>query len=326
MAAPHHVYQIYIKADADRVWRAITDPAFTTRYFHRTAIESSFEPGSGYRYVLPDGETAAEGDIEVVERGRRLVLTWQALYDAELAAEPPGRVEWTLTPANDDGSVTRVTVRHFDLGLSPKTWANVKDGWEAILDGMKTLLETGQDLGDVAVPAPIATDEVERRWHHILAVEANNSTWELLALTADHDVPALTQDQTFDLLGRAYAAAHHWRAATGAESINAARAAWLCSRCHAAVGHGDPAFDMAELCAALTAATDEAADFDRFYTTEARARALACLGRRDEAAVAHREAEKLLADLADAEDHAIAAADFEAGPWFGLRELLAGSR
>ncbi len=326
MATPQHLYQIYIKATPERVWQAITDPEFTTRYFHRTAIESSFEPGSGYRYVLPDGETAAAGDLEVVEPGRRLVLTWQALYDADLAAEPPGRVEWILSPASDDGSVTRVQVRHYDLGLSPKTWANVKDGWEAILDGMKTLLETGEPLGDVDVPEPVSADDIDdidRRWHRTLAVEANNSAWELLGPTAEHDVPGLTLDQAFDLLGRAYAAAHHWRAVNGPESINAARAAWLCSRCHAAAGDGVAALRMAELCAAITSGIADAADFDHFYATEATARALACLGRDDEATVAHRNAEKLLAEVADPEDRKIAAGDLDSGPWFGLRELLA---
>lgn len=326
MAAPQHVYQIYIKADPGRVWQAITDPDFTVRYFYRTAIESSLEPGSGYRYVLPDGEPASTGNVEVVEPGRRLVLTWQPLYDAELAAEPPGRVEWLLSPANDDATVTRVRVRHYDLGLSPRTSANVADGWVAILDGMKTLLETGEALGDVTLPEPASDGDVERQWHRGLAVEANNATWELLGPTAEHDVPSLTLDQTFDLLARAYAAAHHWRAVSGPHSINAARAAWLCSRCHAAVGDGEAALRMAELCTTITGSLTDATDFDHFYAAEARARALAGLGRSDEAAVAHRKARKLLDDLRDPEDHTIAAADFEAGPWFGLGELVAGSR
>ncbi|MEL7157996.1 MAG: SRPBCC family protein, partial [Actinomycetota bacterium] len=158
--APQHVYQIFIKASPDRVWQAITDPAFTTEYFFHTAVESSFEPGSGHRYLLPDGETAASGNVEVVEPGHRLVLTWQALYDAELAEEPPSRVEWTLDPANDDGTVTRLRVRHYDLGLSPKTWAGVQEGWHAILDGMKTLLETGEPLGAVEIADPESSDEV----------------------------------------------------------------------------------------------------------------------------------------------------------------------
>jgi hypothetical protein len=35
---------------------------------------------------------------------------------------------------------------HGDLGQSPLTWQNVKDGWVWILDSMKTLLETGNPL------------------------------------------------------------------------------------------------------------------------------------------------------------------------------------
>ena len=143
---------------------------------------------------------------------------------------------------------------------------------------------------------------------------ANNATWELLGPTADHDEPSLTLDQTFDLLGRAYAAAHHWRAVNGPDSINAARAAWLCSRSHAVVADGAAALRMAELCTSLTEASDDAADFDRFYAAEARSRALACLGRLEEATAVHAEARKLLDDLADAEDLKIAAGDPRSRP------------
>lgn len=169
------------------------------------------------------------------------------------------------------------------------------------------------------------TDEAgddERQRHRSLAVAANNSTWELLAGASERDVPALDLDRTFDLLGRAYAAAYHWRMVTGPESVNVARAAWLCSRCHAAVGDGDAALRTAELCSTITGSIDDAADFDHFYAAEARARALACLGRSDEAAVVFRKAEALLNQVADSEDREIASGDFAAGPWFGLRELL----
>ena len=149
MSAPTHVYEIFVKASPRRVWQAITDPDYTRRYFHRTAIESTFEPGAGYRYVLPDGRGAIDGTIEEVETERRLVMTWHTLYDAALAEEPVSRVEWTLTPANDDATVTRVTLRHLDLARSPGTWANVRLGWVGVLDSMKTLLETGDELGDV---------------------------------------------------------------------------------------------------------------------------------------------------------------------------------
>ncbi len=317
--APQHLYQIFIKATPDQVWQAITDPAFTKQYFFQTAIESSFEPGSGHRYLLPNGEEAATGDIEVVEPGKKLILTWQALYSADLAEEPPSRVEWSLAPANDDNTVTRVQVRHYDLGMSPKTWANVKDGWEAILDGMKTLLETGEPLGPVAVPEPESGDEVERQWHRSLGVTANNSSWDILVPTGEHDEPQLDDDTAFDLLGRAYASTYHWRRFNGPESINAARGAWLCSRAHAVVGDGDAALRMARICAEVTnGCGDDAADFDHFYAAEAEARALACLGRSDDALAAYDNAADKLAALADPEDHKIAAGDLKSGPWFGL--------
>ena len=35
---------------------------------------------------------------------------------------------------------------HSGLEESPLTWENVKDGWVWILDGMKTVLETGNEL------------------------------------------------------------------------------------------------------------------------------------------------------------------------------------
>ena len=86
---------------------ALLDPEFTRQYFHGTTFLSDFRPGSPYRNVLPGDRDAVEGVIEEIDPPHRLVMTWHVLYDAALAAEPPGRVEWRLAPANDDGSVTR---------------------------------------------------------------------------------------------------------------------------------------------------------------------------------------------------------------------------
>jgi len=154
--------------------------------------------------------------------------------------------------------------------------------------------------------------------HRALAVAANNSAWELLAKAAEHDEPALDASQAFDLLGRAYAAAHHWRAFNGPASINAARAAWLCSRAHAAVGDGTAALRSAELCQALTAGAEDAADFDHFYAAEAIARSLACLRRGPEELLpARSQAAELLAKVNEPEDHKVAESDLLSGPWFG---------
>jgi uncharacterized protein YndB with AHSA1/START domain len=313
MAATTHLYEIFIRAPREVVWEALTDPELTVRYFHHTRLESSFQPGEAYRYVLDRNDAdAVDGVIETFDPPHRLVMTWHVLYDEEMAAEPPSRVEWTLLPANDDGSVTRVTLRHGDLALSPKTWANVRLGWVAVIDGLKTLLETGESLPDVdATPSELDPVEIEGNWHRAQAITANNSVWELL------DGRPHTPDDADELLQRAYAAAYHWRKAAGATSVNQARAAWLVSHAHVVLGHGDVALHHADRCAALTArASDDAADFDHAYAYEARARSLACLGRLDEAGEAYRRAAAV--EIGDEQDRSIFEGDLTSEPWFGL--------
>jgi uncharacterized protein YndB with AHSA1/START domain len=310
MTAPLHVYQIYIRASAEQVWQAITDPAFTRRYFHRTAFESTLEPGSPYRMVLPDGEDAVAGTIEEVEPNRRLVMTWRILYDAEAADEPPSRVEWLLTEGSD--GVTKLTTIHRDLGLSPKTSANVADGWNWVLHSLKSLLETGESLPGSAPSEPDAETSVadaEEQEHRRHGIAANNSTWDLL------DGRQLSDDEVDDVLGRAYAAAYHWRRAARRAPENAARASWLISRVHAVLGHGELALHHADRCLAVV---DSAglADFDAAYAHEARARALACLGRLDEATVELKAARAV--PIADDEDRSILDGDLAAEPWYGL--------
>ena len=310
--AAAHVYEIFIRAPRETVWNALIDPEYTTKYFHGTQFESSFEPGARYVNRIVDGDRpAADGTIEVFEPPSRLVYTWHVLYDVEMAEEPPGRVEWTLTPATEDGAVTRVTLRHGDLGLSPKTWENVRMGWVAVLDSLKTLLETGDPLPSVDTGDRAAPEAVTGKWHRMQGVDAFNSTWQLL------DGRDLTEDEADDLLERAYASAYHWRRAEGATAVNAGRGSWILSRCHAVLGQGDLALHHARRTAVHIAdAGDLAADFDRAYVHEATARALACLGRLDEAR-AELELAKAV-EVADPEDRAIVETDLKTEPWFGL--------
>lgn len=307
MTAAAHVYEIFIHAPIQRVWDALLDPDVTVQYFHGTRFESDFEPGSGYRNVLPGDRDAVDGVIEEIDPPHRLVMTWHVLYDAALATEPPSRVEWNLTEANDDGSVTRVTLRHGDLAMSPMTWQHVRLGWVEILDGLKTLLETGHPMPsvDTGDDAPSA-DATVAQWHRTQAIDANNAVWDALAA----DPP-----DTTEVLSRAYAATYHWARAEGRVPANDARAAWLLSRCHAVLGNGELALHHADECAAVVEQAG-LGDFDLAYAHEARARALAALGRDHEAADELAAARRV--PIADAEDRAIVEADLAAPPWFGL--------
>ena len=63
-------------------------------------------------------------------------------------------MEWTVENVGE--GLTRVRLVHGNLDQSPLTWENVKDGWVWILDGMKTLLETGHPLPRVRDAASVA--------------------------------------------------------------------------------------------------------------------------------------------------------------------------
>src|SRR3954454_3974628 len=223
MPAARHQYEIYIRATPEQVWEALLDPAFTRQYFHGTAFDRPPVQGEPFATSLADGSPALDGTIEVLEPPRRLVYTWHTLYDADLAAEPVSRVEWHVEPAGD--GLTRIRLVHGDLAQSPKTWANVEHGWVWVLDSMKSLLETGQPLP----PAQGAAErdaEPDAEWHRFQAVEANNSTWELIGRDRR------SADETEDMLRRAYAAAYHWDRAAGRTPGNGARADWLLSKVH----------------------------------------------------------------------------------------------
>jgi uncharacterized protein YndB with AHSA1/START domain len=307
MTAPQHVYETFIRATPAEVWAAITKPELTERYFHHTRFESDLRPGSGHRYVLANGVDAVDGTIEAVDEEQRLVMTWHVLYDTAMAAEPPGRVEWLLRPANPEATVTRLTVRHFDLGQSPLTSDNVALGWVGVIESMKTLLETGESLGDLQIEPEPSDDRSEQRR---LGVEANGRAWDLLGREA------LTGSDLDELIEAAHASSYHWRRATDEGAIERARSAWMVARAHTVAGHADLALHHATVCAQLTAASTSAADFDQAYAHEARARAAALAGLVDQAAEDRAAAEAV--SIADAEDRRIFEGDLARGPWFDL--------
>jgi uncharacterized protein YndB with AHSA1/START domain len=136
------VYQLFIKADPERIWDALVSPEQTSKYFYGSRITITPE---GRVSTNPDG-TESWGDSEVLEWDppRKLVHGWRSLYDPELAAEGTSRVTWELEP--QDGGITKLTLIHDQLEDAPKTAESVAGGWMLVLSGLKTLLETGDSL------------------------------------------------------------------------------------------------------------------------------------------------------------------------------------
>jgi uncharacterized protein YndB with AHSA1/START domain len=154
---------VFVKASAEEIWQAITDPVLTSRYGYGGGLEIDLRPGGSYRtlateemkrYGMP--EVVVDGEILEVDAPRRLVETWQAHFDPEIEAEPVGRVTWELEPAPTTmlpkGGVTKVTLTH-ELEDAPRTAGIVGGaiveaggGWAFVLSDLKTLLETGSSF------------------------------------------------------------------------------------------------------------------------------------------------------------------------------------
>jgi len=138
------VFQIYIRATADQVWRAITETEFRRQYFYGSTIESDFRPGSPLRSLSPDGELWGDDTVLECEPPHLLSHTWRSLWDPEAADEPASRVSWRIEPQEE--GVCKLTVTHDRLGASPATARGVSGGWAFIISGLKSVLETGEPL------------------------------------------------------------------------------------------------------------------------------------------------------------------------------------
>src|SRR5213082_3358752 len=73
---PTFVYTTYIKTTPERLWQALTDPAFTTRYWN-IAFETDWKTGSAMTWKQRD-VTIADAGQRVVEADpyTRLSYTW----------------------------------------------------------------------------------------------------------------------------------------------------------------------------------------------------------------------------------------------------------
>jgi uncharacterized protein YndB with AHSA1/START domain/biotin operon repressor len=136
------VFEIYIRTTPEQLWQAITDPGARTRYQFGARVESSWTSGSSYQVKHQNApRSLIEGENLEVDPPRRLVQSYQAVWDDDVAAEGTSRVTWEIEPVGDS---CRLTVTHDQLPEDASS--HLYGGWPMILSGLKTWLETGQEL------------------------------------------------------------------------------------------------------------------------------------------------------------------------------------
>lgn len=156
MTKPEFVYVTYIKTTPERLWQALTEPAFTRRYW---GLEFESDWGRRSSLVWTEfGVRISHPDqiVLVSEPYRRLSYTWHTFtpewgaalaergmpHDIEaLAAEPRSTVTFEIEEAGD---AVKLTVVHDGFEPGSRVLADVSQGWPALLSNLKTLLETGE--------------------------------------------------------------------------------------------------------------------------------------------------------------------------------------
>jgi uncharacterized protein YndB with AHSA1/START domain/DNA-binding transcriptional ArsR family regulator len=147
---PEFVYTTYIRTTPELLWRALTEPAFTRRYWRGTVFETDWKPGSAITVTKPDGTIADDPDQVVLEADpyRRLAYTWfntVGSCDDEGAPEPRSKVAFDL---EDLGGTVKLTVIHDGFEPGSTVLQRISGGWPRVLSDLKTLLETGEPAQD----------------------------------------------------------------------------------------------------------------------------------------------------------------------------------
>src|SRR5262245_11942566 len=106
---PAFVHSVFIRATPEQVWRALTESEFTVQYYYQSTVESDFKPGSPITYKI-QGEPAIKGEVLECDPPNRLVITMNAVWDKQVAADPPSRMAFELEAAGP--GVTKLTVVH----------------------------------------------------------------------------------------------------------------------------------------------------------------------------------------------------------------------
>jgi uncharacterized protein YndB with AHSA1/START domain len=135
-------FEIYIKTSPERLWEAITDSEMRKRYSFGVGVESDWTQGSEYHAGVPGVVDISSGENVEVDPPRRLVQTFTALWSEDVKREGTTRVTWEIEPVGEDSCQLRVTHDQMGEGANNQLYG----GWMMILSGLKTLLETGEEL------------------------------------------------------------------------------------------------------------------------------------------------------------------------------------
>ena len=150
------VYTTYIDATPERLWAALTDPAFTKRYWG-VALMSDWNVGSTVTWELKNVTMADDEQVVLAsDPPRRLSYTWHTItpefieaidgdpeFLAKASTERRSKVTFDIEPV---GGLVKLTVTHDDFDPGSLVLIGISEGWPPLIASLKTMLETGEPL------------------------------------------------------------------------------------------------------------------------------------------------------------------------------------
>jgi uncharacterized protein YndB with AHSA1/START domain len=145
MSKPSFVYVIYIRATAEKVFDAITNPELAAQYWGCHRNVSDWKVGSKWEHQRTDKPDVVDivGKVIESDRPRRLVMTWA---NPTNAADPEkvSRVAIDVEPYKGDS--VKLMVTHSELEPNSDMLRGISKGWPAVLSALKSFLETGKAM------------------------------------------------------------------------------------------------------------------------------------------------------------------------------------
>ncbi len=150
------VYTTYIHTSPKKLWRALTEPAKTKKWWN-VNFTTDWKPGSTYA-IKQNGVTIVDAQQVVLESEPhvRLRYTWHSFtaewadvhghtpdFLAKVQGESRSKVAFDIVPVGD---VVRLQVTHDGFKSGSTVLKSVRESWPPLLSSLKTLLETGEPL------------------------------------------------------------------------------------------------------------------------------------------------------------------------------------
>jgi uncharacterized protein YndB with AHSA1/START domain len=141
---PMTVYVIYIASTPEKVWQALTTAEFSRKYFFGNAVEVDLKIGGVYIVRPPDGSVHISGEVVECDPPRKLSVTFNVNWPALIEKLGPTLVTYEIEQTGNAVKLT-MTEAH-DRPIDDDILSGGREGWPAILSGLKSLLETGEAL------------------------------------------------------------------------------------------------------------------------------------------------------------------------------------